>query len=159
MFKTILFVSFVWLKYQNGCNLRGFLGVKFCSRVLLRVRELTFRNSGYQRELWKTARRNLFIIACKAFLMVWPHFLPHPNSQFQTYQKWHREKFILTRQNTHYTQQTDWQEPKVWLLKIAENKELKAKCLEPFLNKSTPALKYVNNLSLWTWYWNFAANV
>ena len=43
--KTIIFVSLVSLRSQNCRNLRAFLGVKFSSRVLLRVKELIFRNS------------------------------------------------------------------------------------------------------------------
>ena len=43
--KTIIFVSLVSLRSQNCRDLRAFLGVKFSSRVLPRVKELTFRNS------------------------------------------------------------------------------------------------------------------
>ena len=42
--KMITFVRFVQYKSLNG--LRVFLGVKFGFKVLLRVTELTFRNSG-----------------------------------------------------------------------------------------------------------------
>ena len=38
-------VRCVQFKYLNGRDLRAFLGVKFSSRVLPRVKELTFRNS------------------------------------------------------------------------------------------------------------------
>ena len=41
-FASLLLVS---LRSQNCCDLRAFLGVKFSSRVFLRVKELTFRNS------------------------------------------------------------------------------------------------------------------
>ena len=46
--KSILYVSFVQSKCQtqNCCDLRTFLRVKFGSTVLLRVKELTFCNSG-----------------------------------------------------------------------------------------------------------------
>ena len=39
------FVHFICLMCQNCCYLRAFLGVKFSSRILLCVKELTFRNS------------------------------------------------------------------------------------------------------------------
>ena len=44
--KTIIFVSVVSLRFQNCRDLHAFLGVKFSSRILLRVKELTFCNSG-----------------------------------------------------------------------------------------------------------------
>ena len=43
--KIILLVRFVRKKYQNSHDLRVFLGVKFGLKILLRVKELIFRNS------------------------------------------------------------------------------------------------------------------
>ena len=40
------FCTFFWLRCQNCRYSRAFLGVRFSSRILLRVKELTFRNSG-----------------------------------------------------------------------------------------------------------------
>ena len=47
--KTILFAHFILLRCQNCRYLRASLGVKISSRILLRVKELTFRNSVFER--------------------------------------------------------------------------------------------------------------
>ena len=54
----IIFVSLVSLRSQNCRNLRAFLGVKFSSRVLHRVKELTFRNSDQECSLFGRDRHH-----------------------------------------------------------------------------------------------------
>ena len=45
-FKIVLFVNFVPFQCQNCHELHAFLGVNIGLKVLLRVKELTFCNSG-----------------------------------------------------------------------------------------------------------------
>ena len=63
--KSVLFVSFVRCKYQNCRDLRAFLGVKFSSRGLLRVKELTFRNSAKIMMVTKTMISKIVSVECQ----------------------------------------------------------------------------------------------
>ena len=56
--KTILFVTFIQFKCKNCRHLRFFLRVKFGLKVLLRVKELTFRNSEVDHNLGLLKRPN-----------------------------------------------------------------------------------------------------
>ena len=56
--KTIIFASLVSPRSQNCCDLRAFLGVKFSSRVLHRVKLLTSRNSDQECSLFGRDRHH-----------------------------------------------------------------------------------------------------
>ena len=79
--KKVIFVSLVSLRSQNCRDLRDFLGVKFSSRVLLRVKELTFCNSVYSIPAMQKCPSNFFAVN-KMLMSPPPRDIPFVNFKF-----------------------------------------------------------------------------
>ena len=67
--KNIPIANFGHFWCQNGCNLGAFIRVKFGLKVLLRVKRLTFCNSGGRENLWEVG--NQFAVFSRPWLSLY----------------------------------------------------------------------------------------
>ena len=102
--KLIFLVSFVRLKYQSCRNLRIF-AVKFGLKILLRVKELTFRNSGVSLHYQYHLSYHLFISGSQVMYL---------NTSFEivvesTLEEHHHEEDpeFTTKENYHWIAQQE----------------------------------------------------
>ena len=97
----VTFVSLVSLRSQNCRDLRAFLGVKFSSRGLLRVKQLTFRKSArtnFSVDLWNWM--NFHSLELKALSLQADEWFVLP---IHMHLKWHALHWKTSYQTQHLT--------------------------------------------------------